>query len=353
MTIGTRTPNVARQAQLWSWSDPTADDELDELSASWRAALDSAQTAVAAAGAVLSAEALRGRAAELRTERVAAGDALESLAHDRHVDGWFSDLQVPSWHVRRLLGLPDDSLACVFNSDGVLVGSAAVHASAWGQTFDEFLTRRVERTHGRFAPFDLRTDYYEHIHGRPRLEGVRTFLASRGIRLREGDPRDLAGSETVNGLANRKQDVLSRLLGERRLHAFTGARRYLRLAHDVGLKIGIVSASTHSGAILALSGLAELVDESIDGEAMVSEKLRSKPAPDALLAACKRLGVQPERAVAFETTAAGVEAGRSAQFELVVAIAEPATQDLLRRRGAGAAASSLRELLEQRLASAR
>jgi beta-phosphoglucomutase-like phosphatase (HAD superfamily) len=345
MTLGALPLLVERQLP----SAPSIDDELDSLSASWRAALDSAQRACEAAGAVLPPALLRPRTARLKSERVAAGLALESFAHDHDVNGWFSDLQVPRSRLRGLLGLPNDALACVFNADGVLVGSAAVHAAAWAETFDEFLGRRVERTRGQFAPFDPRVDYYADIHGRPRLEGVRVFLASRGIRLPEGDRRDLPGSETVNGLANRKQEVLGRLLRERRLHAFAGSRRYLRLAHDLGVKIGVVSASAHSHAILARSGLAELVDESIDGVTMVLEGLRSKPAPDALLAACRRLGVDPEHTVAFETTAAGVEAGRSGHFELVVAITEPAAQARLRRFGADTAASSLQELLDQRL----
>lgn len=347
MTLGAPPSIVEHQPP----SAESIDDELDSLSAGWRTALDSAQRACEAAQAVLPAELLRPRTERLKSERVAAGLALEAFAHDLHVDGWFSDLQVPRSRIRGLLGLPNDALACVFNADGVLVGSAAVHAAAWAETFNEFLTRRVERTRGQFAPFDPRKDYYADIHGKPRLEGIRVFLASRGIRLPEGDRRDLPGSETVNGLANRKHEVLTRLLREHRLRAFAGSRRYLRLAHDVGVKIGVVSASAHSDAILARSGLAELVDESIDGVTMVLEKLRSKPAPDALLAACKRLGVDPEHAVAFETTAAGVDAGRSGHFELVVAITEPAAQEHLRRRGADTAASSLQELLEQHLRS--
>jgi HAD superfamily hydrolase (TIGR01509 family) len=333
--------------------DPSADDELDDLSAGWRAALDRAELALAAAEAVLTADTLRGRTSQLRTERAAVGVALESLAHDRNVDSWFSDLQVPASSLRQLLALPDDTLACVFNSDGVLVGSAAVHAAAWAETFNELLIRRSERTGGQFAPFDPRGDYAAHIHGKPRLEGVRAFLASRGIRLPEGDPRNRAGSETVHGLANRKQEALNRLLRGHELHAFSGSRRYLRLARTLGIRIGVVSASAHGDTILARSGLRELVDESIDGNVMVAERMRSNPAPDALLAACNRLGVEPKQTVVFETTSAGVLAGLNAHFELVVAIAEPAAQELLRKQGADTAASSLHELLQQRLAAIR
>ena len=160
---------------------------------------------------MFSTEALRGRAAALSNERTSAGLALESLA-----------------------GLPPGVRACIFDSEGVLDESAAVHAEAWKETFDELLRRRSDRTAGRFAQFDPRGDYSELIDGKLRLEGVRAFLASRGIRLPEGDRRDLAGSETVNGLANRKREVLERLLRERHVKAFAGSRRYLRLARTAG-----------------------------------------------------------------------------------------------------------------------
>ncbi|MFZ1879607.1 MAG: HAD family hydrolase [Gaiellaceae bacterium] len=326
--------------------------DLDHLSATWRAALDQAETALRATAAVFSTEALRGRAAALSNERISAGLALESLARDRSVDGWFSDLQVPTARIPRLLGLPPGVRACIFDSEGVLDESAAVHAEAWKETFDELLRRRSDRTAGRFAQFDPRGDYSELIDGKLRLEGVRAFLASRGIRLPEGDRRDLAGSETVNGLANRKREVLERLLRERHVKAFAGSRRYLRLARTAGLRIGVVSASASSGIILARSSIAELVDESIDGNTMVRERLRSKPAPDVLLAACRHLEVEPTESAAFETTAAGVTAALAAGFAFVVAIAPRSAHGLLCRQGAEIAAPSLHDLLDLRRVTA-
>jgi beta-phosphoglucomutase-like phosphatase (HAD superfamily) len=334
-------------------STSARENHLDHLSAAWRAALDQAETAFQATAAVLSSEALRGRAAALNTERTSAGLALQSLARDRGVDGWFSDLQVPTASIPRFLGLPPGVRACIFDSEGVLDESAAVHAEAWKKTFDELLARRSERTGGRFAQFDPRADYSELIDGKLRLEGVQAFLASRGIHLPEGDCRDFAGSETVNGLANRKSEVLERLLRERHVKAFAGSRRYLSLARVASLSIGVVSASASNGIILARSGIAELVDESIDGNVMVEERLRSKPAPDVLLAACRHLEVEPARSAAFATTAAGVTAALAAGFAFVVAIAPPSAHGVLCRQGAEIAASSLQDLLEQRLASAR
>ncbi len=327
--------------------------DLDRLSATWRTALDQAETALHSTAAVLSTDALRGRAAALSSERTSAGLALESLARERGVVGWFSDLQVPTANIPRLLGLPPGVHACIFDSEGVLDESAAVHADAWKETFDELVRRRSERTGGRFAQFDPRGDYSEFIDGKLRLEGVRAFLASRGIRLPEGDPRDLAGRETVNGLANRKREVLDRLLRERHVKAFAGSRRYLRLARTAGLSIGVVSASASSGIILARSNIAELIDESIDGNVMVREQLRSKPAPDVLLAACRHLEVEPARSAAFETTAAGITAALSSGFAYVVAIAPPSAHGTLRRHGADITAPSLHDLLDLRRTPAR
>ena len=349
MIPGSPPPTVERQPR----SGQSIDEELDSLSAHWRAALDSAQRACEAAGAVLPPALLRPRTTRLRSERVAAGLALESFAHDHDIDGWFSDLQVPRSRIRGLLGLPSDALACVFTTEGVLVGSGAIHSAAWAKTFDELLSQRVDRIRGEVAPFDPRTDYPEHMDGKPRLDGVRAFLASRGVRLPEGGPHDPPGTETVHGIANRKQEVLRLLLNGRQMRAASGTRRYLQLARDVGLRIGVVSASAHSSAILAGAGLTDLVDDSIDGIVMVAENLRSEPAPDALLAACRHLGVDPAHAVAFETSPAGVAAGASARFELVVAIAETGLQPLLRSEGAAAGATSLEELLERRLAATR
>jgi beta-phosphoglucomutase-like phosphatase (HAD superfamily) len=352
-------PRAAASSTSWPEATGAVDattsadkTDLDHLSAMWRTALDQAETAVHATAAVLSTDALRGRAAALTSERTSAGLALEALARDRGIDGWFSDLQVPTASISRLLGLPPGVRACIFDSEGILDESAAVHAEAWGETFDELLRRRSERSGGRFAQFDPRGDYSELIEGKLRLEGVRAFLASRGIRLPEGGRRDLAGSETVNGLANRKREVLERLLREAHVKAFAGSRRYLRLARTAGLSIGVVSASASNGIILDRSGIAELVDESIDGNVMVNERLRSKPAPDVLLAACRHLEVDPARSAAFETTTAGVTAALAAGFAFVVAIAPPSAHGVLRRQGAEIAASSLQDLLDLRRTTA-
>ena len=157
----------------------------------------------------------------------------------------------PPWDARRVLGLRADVDACAFNLEGVLVESATFHAAAWRETFDELISERWERTGGAFAPFNPRTDYLTHLHGRPRIEGVREFLASRGMSLPEGGPCRPAGHQTVYGLANRKGDALHRLLRDHDVLPFAAARTYLELANKAGIRCAVLSASAHTPEILA------------------------------------------------------------------------------------------------------
>jgi beta-phosphoglucomutase-like phosphatase (HAD superfamily) len=330
----------------------TSADDLDELCANWRTALDTAQRALDCGSRLLpSGETVR-RGAALRAERTATARMLDRLARERQVEAWTSDLQVPAWHLRRILSLTPGIAACVFTLDGVLIGSASLHAAAWNATFGPFLAARVERTGGRFDGFDAQRDYFTYLHARPRLDGVRAFLASRGIRLPEGGAADAPGSESVHGLANRKRDVLIRLLDAQGVRAFAGSRRYLQLAGAVGLQRAVVSASANTPSVLERAHLVEVVDASIDGNVMATESLRAKPAPDTLLAACRALDVEPARAAAFETTPDGVAAALAAGFGLVVGIGDEASCRALHAAGATIVASSLGELLERRLATA-
>lgn len=321
---------------------------LETLSASWQVALDAAQAALLSARfAALPEQELHERTGRLAGERARVTHLFEAVAREEHLKARFLRLLVPSWNARRLLGLPPDVVACVFNLDGVLIGSAAVHAAAWAETFDEFISARIERTGGQFAPFNPGADYDRHIHGKPRLEGVRAFLASRGIRLPEGDPRDRPGAETVQGLANRKNKALLRRLDEHALTAFEGAQHYLEIARDAGVRRAAVSASANTDTILEQAGLADLIEESVDGNTMVGERLRAKPAPDTLLAACRQLGVEPRHAAVFETTPAGVAAARAAGFELVVGVDRTGGAGGLRAAGANVVIASLAELLDR------
>jgi HAD superfamily hydrolase (TIGR01509 family) len=313
-------------------------------------ALDAAQAALAAAR-TLPPEELRGRRAGLDAERLAAARLLEGVARDHNLTARFAYLTTPARELRRLLGLPDRIDACVFTLDGVLVGSAAVHAAAWAETFDAFLLARGEQADRPFRPFDPNGDYYMHIHARPRLEGVRSFLESRGISLPEGEAGDPADRATVHGLANRKAAALLRRLDAHPLAAYAGSRQYLEVARAAHVRRVVVSASANARPMLDRAGLAGLVDDCVDGSAMVAERLRPKPAPDTLLAACRRVGVAPQDAAAFETTESGVAAARAAGFALVVGVAANADPQALRAAGADQVLGALADLLAEELAA--
>jgi HAD superfamily hydrolase (TIGR01509 family) len=318
---------------------------LDTLASDWRAALHAASSALAAAADELPEPEVRSRSAHLAAEVPRTEELLAALARSRHAAAPFLHLLDSAGEARRLLGLPPGVRACVFDLEGVLIGSAALHSAAWAETFDELLSNRTERTGGLFAPFSPGIDYPRHVHGRPRLDGVRAFLASRGIRLPEGAPADPPGAETVHGLANRKNEVLLRRIVQEGVGAFEGVRNYLELAHDVGVGCAVVSASANTETILARAGLSDLIEERVDGTAILADGLRAKPEPDTLLAACRLLGVEPRRAAAFETTPVGVAAARAAGFALVVGVDRLGRAAALLDEGADAVVSNLAELL--------
>jgi beta-phosphoglucomutase-like phosphatase (HAD superfamily) len=325
--------------------------ELETLRSEWREALLAAREALRAEEGVLPPDELDAHEHHLRAEYKQAAAGLRQFAHDEGLPVELAEPFLPHRLARRAVGLPAAIRSCVFELDDVLVGSAGLHREAWSRTFNELLASRSDTTYGRLvAPFDPQTDYTEHIAGRPRLEGVRAFLASRGIRLPEGRPDDPPGAETVHGLANRKNESLGLLLEQRGVGAFDGVRRYLELAREAGVSCAVVSASAHTDKMLELSGLAELVNGSVDAETMATERLRSRPSPDRLLAACRKLRVEPQRAAAFEASRAGVRAARAAGFSLVVGVdpaGDPDRLQRLRHWGADVAVRGLTELLER------
>lgn len=325
--------------------------ELDVLRSEWREALLTARDALRAEEGVLPPEELEAHERHLRAEYGTAAAELRQFARDEGLPIELAEPFLPRARARRALGLPPAVRSCVFELDDVLVGSTGLHREAWAHTMNELLDARSETSYGRLsAPFDPRTDYVEHIEGRPRLEGVRAFLSSRGIRLPEGRPSDAPGAETVYGLANRKAEWLGTLLEQRGVGAFDGVRHYLELAHDAGISCAVVSASAHTREMLERSGLDEFVDRSIDAETIAAEHLRNRPAPDRLLAACRSLQVEPQRAAAFETTPSGVAAARAAGFAWVVAVDPAGDPDKLRQlrlAGADIAVRGLADLLER------
>jgi len=323
--------------------------EFEELAWQWREALQAAANATAAASRIERHPPKK--LAGMDPERAAVERSLAEVALTHHLPVGAARLALATGDVRELMGVPRDVTACVFNLDGVLIPSAAVHAAAWRETFDRFLLERSELPHGRFEPFDLHRDYYAHIHARPRLEGVRSLLASRGIRLPEGTPSDPPELETVHGLANRKKEALLRRLRHDRVNALEGSRYYLEAARQAGVHRVVVSASANALQMLEGAGLDPLVEQCVDGKMMEAEHLHAKPAPDTLIAACAKVAAEPSRSVAYETTASGVAAARGAGFELVVGVAASEEAKALLGGGADRVVESLAELLEKQAAA--
>ncbi|MER5462387.1 beta-phosphoglucomutase family hydrolase [Streptomyces sp. NPDC002668] len=247
-----------------------------------------------------------------------------------------------------MLGLPDHVRTCLFDLDGVLTRTAKVHAAAWKEMFDDYLRRRAEREGVPFEPFDAVHDYDEYVDGRPREDGVRTFLASRGIRLPEGAPDDGPDKETVNGLGTRKNALVLRKIREEGVEAYEGSVAYVSAARDAGLRRAVVSSSANCRDVLAAAGIEDLFEERIDGIVAREQRLRGKPQPDTYLAAARALGAEPGAAAVFEDALAGVEAGRAGEFGLVVGIDRTGQAAELRRHGADIVVNDLAELLESR-----
>jgi beta-phosphoglucomutase family hydrolase len=249
-----------------------------------------------------------------------------------------------AFEVQRL-GLPEAIRACLFDLDGVLTQTATIHRAAWKQMFDAYLRERAARTGTAFVPFDPARDYELYVDGKPRYDGVRSFLASRGIVLPEGEPGDPPGAETILGLGDRKNQLVLELIAENGVEPYEGSVRYLHAARDAGLRRAVVSASANCREVLAAAGLADLVEVRIDGVVAVREHLAGKPAPDTFLAAARALGVAPAEAAVFEDALAGVEAGRAGGFGFVVGVDRVGHARALREHGADVVVSDLAELL--------
>ncbi|MGY1751230.1 MULTISPECIES: HAD family hydrolase [unclassified Modestobacter] len=241
-----------------------------------------------------------------------------------------------------MLGLPDDIQACLFDLDGVLTRTATVHQAAWKRTFDEFLRRR-DPVAGEFSL----DDYNRYVDGKPREDGVRDFLASRGITLPQGAVGDPADAATVVALATRKNELLLRELEEHGVEVYEGSMRYLRAARDAGLATAVVTASANGGHVVSAGGFADLIDARVDGLVAKREGLRGKPAPDTFLAGARLLGVEPARAAVFEDAQAGVAAGRAGEFGFVVGVDRVGQTEELRERGADVVVTDLAQLLEE------
>jgi beta-phosphoglucomutase family hydrolase len=240
---------------------------------------------------------------------------------------------------------PDRFDAALFDLDGVLTKTAAVHASAWRQMFDEYLHERSRREHEPFVPFEVPTDYTRHLDGKPRYDGVRNFLASRDIVLPEGSPTDPPEAETVCGLGNRKDELVKRLLETEGVETFESSIRLVDAVRAAGIGTAVVSSSKNCTTIIEAAGIADKFDAQVDGYAVEEGGLRGKPAPDTYLEAARQLGATPQRSVVFEDALSGVEAGRSGSFGLVVGVDRADQATALREHGADIVVTDLAVLI--------
>jgi beta-phosphoglucomutase family hydrolase len=246
-----------------------------------------------------------------------------------------------------MLGLPDHITALLFDLDGVLTRTAKVHAAAWKSMFDGFLRAEAERAGTAYVPFDPVTDYARYVDGRPREDGTRTFLASRGITLPEGSPGDAPGTRTVAGLSAEKNALVLRLIHERGVEAYEGSVAYVRAARDAGLPCAVVSSSANCRDVLAGAGLTGYFDAVVDGLVAARDHLAGKPAPAMFLAGARALDVAPGHAAVFEDALAGVAAGHAGAFGLVVGVNRADQREALREHGADIVVDDLSELLEE------
>jgi beta-phosphoglucomutase family hydrolase len=246
--------------------------------------------------------------------------------------------------VNAALGLPAAVRACLFDLDGVLTQTAVVHSKAWKQMFDEFLRRHAEQTGEAFKEFTDH-DYDAYVDGKPRLDGTRDFLASRGITLPEGSDGDAPGTPTVNGLSNRKNDLVLTRIREDGVEVYPGSVDYVRRVRDAGLKTAVVSSSANTLDVLECTHLVDLFDARVDGGVAKERHLKGKPAPDTFLAGAQELGADPSSSAVFEDALAGVAAGRAGNFVHVVGVDRVGQAAELKSHGADVVVRDLSELL--------
>jgi beta-phosphoglucomutase family hydrolase len=246
-----------------------------------------------------------------------------------------------------MFGLPDGVSACLFDMDGVVTQTAVVHAAAWKEMFDDFLRERAASTGTPFVPFDARAEYDQYVDGKPRLDGTRSFLESRGITLPEGTPDDPPGTPTIYGLSNRKNALVLQKIAAGGVQIYQDTITYIRTVKAGGISTAIVSASANTQLVLDSAGIAGLFDVRMDGVIAKQRGLPGKPAPDTYLAAAEMLHVTAYQAAVFEDAQAGVAAGRAGGFALVVGVDRVGQAAELREHGADIVVQDVAELLDQ------
>jgi beta-phosphoglucomutase family hydrolase len=236
--------------------------------------------------------------------------------------------------------------AVLFDLDGVITNTATLHATCWKQMFDEYLRERAEQRGEAFRPFDLDTDYRLYVDGKPRFDGVRDFLTSRGIQLPEGSPDDPPQVETVCGLGNRKNDLVNKVIEDIGVEPYEGSVQFIHQVRGQGFKIAVVTSSQNCTAVLKAAKLDAVFEVQVDGNMIHAQQLAGKPAPDTFLMAAKLLGVEPIRTVVIEDAISGVKAGSNGSFGLVIGVARKRNAEELKRHGAHLVVDDLSELVE-------
>jgi beta-phosphoglucomutase family hydrolase len=235
--------------------------------------------------------------------------------------------------------------AVLFDLDGVITDTASLHAASWKQMFDEYLEQRARQKGEAFRPFDVANDYRLYVDGKPRFDGVRDFLRSRGIELPEGSPEDPPEVETVCGLGNRKDDLVNHAIAEVGVQPYDGSVRFIHQVLRDGFKIAVVTSSQNCATVLKAAKLDEFFAVRVDGNVIQAQRLAGKPAPDTFLLAARLLGVEPMRSVVIEDAISGVQAGSNGHFGLVIGVARKGNAEELRHNGAHLVVSDLSELI--------
>ncbi|HYH71980.1 MAG TPA: beta-phosphoglucomutase family hydrolase [Nocardioides sp.] len=235
-----------------------------------------------------------------------------------------------------------DHEAVLFDLDGVLTPTAQVHMRAWAEMFDEFLS--TWHSPGADTSPYTDADYFAHVDGRPRYDGVRALLAARGIALPDGDPADPPEANTVCGLGNRKNDAFNVVLERDGVTAFPGSVALLDVLREMRMPCAVVSSSANAPAVLAAAGLADRFVTVVDGRVATSLGLAGKPAPDTFVHAATECGTTPDRSVVVEDAVSGVRAGAAGSFGLVIGVDRGAGAEALTTAGADLVVTDLGEL---------
>src|SRR6516165_5812503 len=236
--------------------------------------------------------------------------------------------------------------AVLFDLDGVITDTANMHAACWKQMFDKYLKKRAAERGEPFRPFELATDYLLYVDGKTRFDGVRDFLRSRGTQLSEGGPDDPPQAETVCGLANRKNELVNKVIEEVGVKPYEGTVKLIHQLRDQGFKIAVVTSSHNCETVLKAAKLHAFFEARVDGNTIRAQHLAGKPAPDTYLTAAQQLGVDPTRSVVVEDAISGVEAGRNGKFGLVIGVARKGNAEELRHHGAHLVVNDLGELVK-------